>query len=179
MLVVLAGAGTGAFFFFRARRRNRNPFGLANNGEGARGAYQPVSDDVPMGILDRGRRKLGMGGRGGQGAGSKDLYDAFGEESDEESDDDAGERTALRYHDDFLEDDHDHDLPPREADAQTPQYRDEPEEHPKPHQAVEEPEHDDDGEKRQRVKRDEAGGESASGSSGSWQDAAEEVSVSR
>lgn len=108
MIVVLAGAGVGAFYF-RARRRQKNLFGLSNNGEGARGAYAPVSEDVPMGLLERSRRKLRGGAASGGGGGSgqtKDLYDAFGDGPSDESDDDdgGGDRTGLRYHDDFLGD---------------------------------------------------------------------------
>jgi kexin len=106
-IIVLAGIGIGAFFLLRSRRKSRNLFGLANNGEGARGDYAPVAEDVPMGLLERGRRKLGGGGGSGA-AGSKDLYDAFGDgpsdESDDEGDGRLNESAALRYHDDFLED---------------------------------------------------------------------------
>ncbi|ORY21423.1 peptidase S8/S53 domain-containing protein [Naematelia encephala] len=152
LIVVIFGASVGAFFFFRARRKRRNLFGLANNGEGARGQYAPVSEDVPMGLLERGRRKLGRGGGAMGGGQSKELYDAFGDgpSDEDESDDDGGrvsERTGLRYHDDFLDDEEGegHDGPPA--------YRDEPAE--------------TEGAKA---------GESASGSSSSWQDAAEDVS---
>jgi kexin len=112
-IMVIFGASIGAFFYFRARNRRRNLFGLANDGEGARGAYAPVSEDVPMGLLARGRNKLsGKGGAGGRGTGaggSKELYDAFGDgpSDDSESDDGAdgkGGRAGLRYHDNFLED---------------------------------------------------------------------------
>jgi len=161
MIVVLVGAGLGAFFFFRARSRKRNLFGLSNNGEGARGAYQPVGDDdVPMGLLDRGRRKLA----GGEGQGSKELYDAFGDGPSDDSDDgrDDNEGAALRYHDDFLGDDeNDGDRSPG-----LPGYRDEPE--------------DD-----VLGKRGEGSGtpqrdlRSQSGSSSSWQDAAEDAPGSR
>ena len=152
MIIVLSGSLTCAFFYVRARRRRRNLFGLANSGEGARGAYAPMSEDVPMGLLERGRRKFGGGQKAGPG--SKELYDAFGDgPSDESEDDEAGdatdERTALRYHDDFLGDD---DL----ATADPPEYRDEP---------VPEVE--------RTGRRGE--GESNSGSSSSWQDAAEDV----
>lgn len=151
MIIVLAGSAIGAFFFFRARRRRRNLFGLANRGEGARGAYAPVSEDVPMGLLERGRRKLGGGQKAGPG--SKELYDAFGDRPSDDSDDGGSpagdDRTALRYHDDFLGDD--------EAEpTHPPEYRDEP----RPERA--------------RTGR-RAEGESNSGSSSSWQDAAEDV----
>lgn len=162
IIVVLAGAAVGSFFLIRAKRRRRQLFGLSNNGEGARGAYQPVGDeDVPMGLLERGRRKLGGTGGAG-GGGSKELYDAFGDGPSDDSDDGEGgdERTALRYHDDFLGDEDD------DPERAPPVYRDEPEI----------------GKERSRA---EGSGtregtplrevNSQSGSSSSWQDAAEEV----
>lgn len=156
-IVVLAGAATGAFFYFRARRRRQNLFGFANNGEGARGAYQPVGEeDVPMGLLERGRRKFGRGQAGGQG-GSKDLYDAFGDGPSDESDEDDGgdERTALRYHDEFLGDD--------DGDEGRPSgYKDEPEGESK-------------GEVSTREGTPKRDLDSHSGSTGSWQDAGEEA----
>ena len=161
MIVVLTGAAVGGFFYVRARRRRRNRFGLANSGEGVRGAYAPVSDDVPMGLLERGRRKLGGGAKAGPG--SKELYDAFGDGPSDESDDDedgraTDERTALRYHDDFLGDDD-------PASADPPEYRDEPE--------------GGGGEGKRREegtgRKPEGEGNSNSGSSSSWQDAAEDV----
>lgn len=100
LIVLLAGAGVGAFLWLRARRRKRSLFGDGGRAED-RGSYAPVSEDVPMGTLGR-RSKSGEGG-------SKGLYDAFGEASDEDDDgdDDADldERAALKYHDDFLGDD--------------------------------------------------------------------------
>ncbi|ORX35284.1 peptidase S8/S53 domain-containing protein [Kockovaella imperatae] len=171
VIVLFAASGLGLFFFIRARRRrNRNLFGMSNNGQGARGAYAPVNEDVPMGLLERGRRKLGGGSGGGVGAaaGSKELYDAFGDGPSDESDVDDSpgldERTALRYHDDFLEDD------PRTADP--PSYRDEPEHEEKG--AIE-------GGRLVKREQEQGGtdrrgeGESNSGSSSSWQDAAEDV----
>ncbi|WWD16394.1 hypothetical protein CI109_100820 [Kwoniella shandongensis] len=164
MIIVLAGAAVGAIFYYRVRRRRRNLFGLANNGEGgARGGYAPVSDDMPMGLLERGRRKLGGKSAGGGMAGSKELYDAFGDgPSDEEDDEDsADERSALRYHDDFLGDDDEH------SPTTKTEYKDDPE-----------PESAEKGEeegKSDKGKGKAGEGESASGSSGSWQDAAEDV----
>jgi kexin len=156
-IILLAGVGAGLFFLLRARKRRRNLFGLANDGQGgARGDYAPVSEDVPMGLLERGRRKLG-GGRTGGPAGSKELYDAFGDgpsdESDEDDDGKLGESTTLRYHDDFLEDEGNRD---------------------------EHDEGDDDQPARETVGASTSAGrvethESRSGSSGSWQDAAEEA----
>jgi kexin len=157
-IIMLAGIGAGVFFLLRSRRKSRNLFGLANNGEGARGDYAPVAEDVPMGLLERGRRKLGGGGGGGA-AGSKDLYDAFGDGPSDESDDDddrrLNESTSLKYHDDFLEDEgedgggnvkrqagyEDDDQPEREAGSSA------------------------------RVEAHD----SHSGSSGSWQDAADDA----
>jgi kexin len=157
-IIMLAGIAVGVFFLLRRRRRSRNLFGLANNGEGgARGDYAPVSEDVPMGLLERGRRKLG-GGKAPGAAGSKELYDAFGDGPSDESDDDdrLNQSTALKYHDDFLED---------EGDERRS---------PVPRQGGFE---DDDQPERQGGEsstRLEARG-SRSGSSGSWQDAADEV----
>lgn len=151
-IVILAGAVTGAFFYLRARRRKRNLFGFSNNGQGARGAYQPVGeDDVPMGLL--GRR-----GKTPKGDGSKELYDAFGDGPSDESDLDTpgDERTALRYHDDFLGDDEDH----------PPTYKDEPD--------GKDARGEGSGTRAGTPRRE--GDTSHSGSSGSWQDAADEVS---
>ncbi|EIW66475.1 kexin [Tremella mesenterica] len=173
MIIILLGSGVGMFFFFRSRRR-KNLFGLANDGEGARGVYVPVGEDVPMGLLGRLRKK---------GKGTKELYDAFGdEESEEDEDEEEDERTRLRYHDDFLGDDD----PPRMEG-----YSDEPDS-----KVVER----DQGGKREgnggsvgsgggggsgisgdggRSGSEESKGkrESGSVSSSSWQDAAEERAV--
>jgi kexin len=159
-IIVLAGIGIGAFFLLRSRRKNRNLFGLANNGEGARGDYAPVAEDVPMGLLERGRRKLGGGGGSGT-AGSKDLYDAFGDgpsdESDDEGDGRLNESAALRYHDDFLEDEGDDGRGDVKGQARYDvEDDDQPERESGPSGAR------------------EAHG-SRSGSSGSWQDAADEA----
>jgi kexin len=103
-IVVLAGVGVGGAFALRQRqkRRSRNLFGLSNNGEGARGSYAPVAEDVPMGLLERTRRGFG-GGAGGGAAQSKELYDAFG---DGPSEVDSDEEAPLGhgYHDGFLDD---------------------------------------------------------------------------
>lgn len=152
-IIVLFGAGIGAFFFFRARNRRRNLFGLSNDGEGARGAYAPVSEDVPMGLLARGRRKLGGRGSAGGGsnaAGTKELYDAFGDGPSDESDSDdgdKGETAGLRYHDDFLED---------EGEEREGGYKDDEPEKPRSHSPRE-------------------GQGSGSASSESWQDAGEDL----
>ena len=167
-ILLLAASGIGAFFFFRARSKRRNLFGIANNGEGARGAYAPVEEDVPMGLLERGRRRFGGRGNSAGAQGSKELYDAFGDGPSDESDLDSpglDERTALRYHDDFLEDD------PRSVDP--PVYRDEP--GPPGVGDLEKRDAEKEGESKERRK---TGDDSNSGSSSSWQDAAEDVSAS-
>jgi kexin len=166
-IILLAGVGVGAFFLIRSRRRSRNLFGLANNGEGrARGDYAPVSEDVPMGLLERGRRKFG-GGQAGGAAGSKDLYDAFGDGPSDESDNDdddgrLNESAALRYHDDFLEDDGEER---RSADVRG-------------QDGYGEDDDDDDQPERQEGEPSSArldAHDSRSGSSGSWQDAGDEA----
>ncbi|OCF31165.1 kexin [Kwoniella heveanensis BCC8398] len=172
MIIVLAGTGLGAFFYYRSRKRRQNLFGLSNNGEGARGAYAPLSEDVPMGLLERSRRKLG-GKAGGAGAagGTKELYDAFGDgPSDDESDVDQDENTALRYHDDFLGDDEDHEHHGGSGSGSATkgmesEYKDEPDNE------------DGDGDEGEAegVDKGKRKEESGSGSSGSWQDAAEDV----
>jgi kexin len=87
----LAGTGVGAFFFLRSRRRKMRGFGGGGEeGEGG-GGYVGVAgeDDVAMGMLS--------GRRNGGGGKTKELYDAFGDGSSDESiDDDDG--AALRYH---------------------------------------------------------------------------------
>ncbi|OWZ26316.1 kexin [Cryptococcus neoformans Tu259-1] len=158
-IIILSGAAIGAFFFIRARRQRRNLFGLSNNGQGARGAYEPV-DDVQMSLLERGRRKFGKSKS--QSQGTKDLYDAFGDGPSDDEEEDLDERTALRYHDGFLEDDELNEEGPKT------EYKDEPE-----------PETFKDGEEAAETKDKGKGkgpseGESGSGSSSSWQDAAEE-----
>lgn len=173
-VMLVAGASIGGFFVLRQRKKRRNLFGMSGGGEGARGAYAPVSDEVPMGLLERSRRKFGVGGSGGAGArGTKDLYDAFGDgpsDEDDLSDDgdaDGGEAgVGLRYHDSFLEDEEAGSPVVRggrvldeEKVAEGSAYRDDDDLPPR--------------ETREEDKDGEASG--ASGSSGSWQDAAEEV----
>lgn len=98
LAIIAAGAG---FWFLRIRRKRKMMQDLSVE----RGSYEPVAEEVPMGLL--GSRK-----RGAQGApGSKDLYDAFAEndltedEDDDEDDGRRGETAQLKYHDDFLGDD--------------------------------------------------------------------------
>ncbi|WWC88034.1 uncharacterized protein L201_002937 [Kwoniella dendrophila CBS 6074] len=164
MIILLSGVGIGAFFYYRSRKRRQNLFGLSNNGEGARGAYAPVSDDVPMGLLERSRKKFGKGSSDPtqQGGGSKELYDAFGDGPSDSEDDDDDERTGLRYHDDFLEDDggDDHTHTHRQLDTE---YKDEPDSPT------------DKGKTKESTTATTTTSASGSGSSGSWQDAAEDV----
>lgn len=165
LIIVLTGGVVGAILFFRNRRRQKSLFGLSNNGEGARGVYAPVSEDVPMGLLERGRRKLGVGSSSGANKGSKDLYDAFGDgpsdDEDDEDDEGTNEQTALRYHDDFLGDD---DVSPGVGEK-LPKYRDTgAEAEGEAHTDVDE-----------EVSRPIGGIDSTSGSSSSWQDAAEDI----
>jgi kexin len=100
--ILLAAGSAAAFFIIRTRRNKKNLFEQLSGGE--RGAYQPVGEDVQMGLLGRGRQKL-MGAGGAESGTSKVLYDAFAEgESENDDDDDVNEEAALKYHDDFLED---------------------------------------------------------------------------
>ncbi len=108
--IVLCGFGAGAFFLVRSRRK-KNLFGLSQGGE--RGSYRPVSEDLPMGLLDRSRQKLMGGGR--SSGNTKDVYDAFAyEASEEEEDDGLGEAEQLRYTDQFLEDEDDEEVDGKE-----------------------------------------------------------------
>lgn len=112
--VILFAVGAGIFFWRRHARR--------------RATYSSLADaDLPMGSLS------GGGARSGPRA--KELYDAFGEVSDD--DEDANEETMLHpgrsfedhqeaglgFHSEFLDDDD-----PASADP-TPRYRDEPQLH--------------------------------------------------
>jgi kexin len=112
--VALFGIATGVFFWRRRALRRR------------RDAYTSLAgDDVAMGsIAPDGRRHKG-------GAPTKELYDAFGEVSDDE---DADEETGLRtgrtspgglgFHSGFLDDDD-------PQSARTPRYKDEPDDESK------------------------------------------------
>lgn len=147
-IVLMAGVGVGGVFALRQRqkRQSRNLFGLANSGEGARGSYAPVSEDVPMGLLERTRRSFGGRGDATQ---SKDLYDAFGDGPSDESDDD--ERVG--YHDGFLD------------DEDEGEYRDKP--------ASSGPAKREEREEREEGKGDSAN--QSTTSSGSWLDTADDL----
>lgn len=111
-VVVLFGLLAGVFFCVRRAKQRRN-----------KGMYSTVTaDDMTLGTVSR-------DGRGGR---TKELYDAFGEVSDDE---DADEQTRLRgnspdpgvgssvglgYHSAFLDDDE------HPNTAATPAYQDEP-----------------------------------------------------
>lgn len=114
--VVVFGLSAGIFFWRRAVNRRRR----AQYSTLARG------DDVPM-------SSIGAGGGRVTGQGTKELYDAFGEVSDDE--DDVDEHTGLTagrpedrspgglgFHSGFLDDDD-----PESARATHTSYRDEPE----------------------------------------------------
>lgn len=100
LIVLLAALAGGGYFLYRSRKRAA-ALGLAGD-NGARGAYAPVDEEVPLTMLQRGARSKRKDGE------SKELYDAFGDASDSEVD----ETTALKYHDRFLDDDEEHDEEP-------------------------------------------------------------------
>ncbi|PFH54267.1 hypothetical protein AMATHDRAFT_135595 [Amanita thiersii Skay4041] len=128
-VVTLFGIGAGVFFCWRrhvARQR--------------RAAYTSLSatEEMTMSSLEGGQ----LGARSNRGGRTKELYDAFGEVSDDE--DDADEQTHLRagpagdrspqvglgFHSGFLDDDE-----PTTTAGMTPipEYRDEPDEHERGH----------------------------------------------
>ena len=109
--VAIFGIATGIFFWRRAVRRRRAAY-----------ASLPAGDDVAMRSLPHGAPR------------TKELYDAFGEPSDDE---DADEETGLRggrpqdrspgglgFHSGFLDDEEPHTA----SSPHHAQYRDEPEE---------------------------------------------------
>lgn len=118
--VALFGIGVGIFFWRRRRAQKR----LGN--------YSTLpGDEVSMSALRDGRASVP-----GSGRTTKELYDAFGEVSDDEDDEYANEETRLRggnlhdqsqgalgFHTGFLDDDE----PSSSARAQTRIYKDEPE----------------------------------------------------
>ncbi|KAI0672841.1 peptidase S8/S53 domain-containing protein [Trametes maxima] len=146
--VALFGIGVGVFFWRRAVLRKRR----------ANANYSTLSggDDVAMGSFDR----SGPGSRAPRQ--TKELYDAFGEVSDDE---DADEETALRphsispgletgLHSGFLEDD---DPPTAGGVPKQTRYRDEPDS----------PVHDE------KERADSPASGSGSGSGSSWEHASE------
>lgn len=124
--VALFGIGVGVFLWRRhIKRRNRGRYSTVSGG-----------DEMPMGSIDpAGARLLS---RTGGTARTKELYDAFGELDDEDSefgDEEMGhgrpsgapgisENVGLGYHDEFLEDDDERHS--TESDSPAPLYRDEP-----------------------------------------------------
>lgn len=110
-IVLLFGVMAGLFLCRRARRHRR-----------AAGHYSALpDDDVALGALPR----------GGSGTPrTKELYDAFGEQDDDDADENTGLRASspggagpgLGFHEGFLDDEDPHT--PRTAP--TPAYRDEP-----------------------------------------------------
>ena len=143
--VALFGIGVGLFFWRRAvmRKRRANYTTLRDD------------DDVAMGSLGR----VSGGARGPQRT-TKELYDAFGEVSDDE---DVDEETALRphsispgldtgLHSGFLDDDD----PPTAGSGKQTRYRDEP---------------DSPVEDKERERSDSPG--SVTGSGSSWEHASE------
>jgi kexin len=111
--VVLFGCGAGIFFWRRRQARLKGAYALAEG------------DDVPMGSMDPSATRLLSRSSGNSGR-TKELYDAFGEVSDEEDDEEATaprgggmhSTTSLRYHDAFLDDD--------DQSPMAPIYKDEP-----------------------------------------------------
>ncbi|KAF5381118.1 hypothetical protein D9615_004127 [Tricholomella constricta] len=115
--VALFGIGMGVFFWRRRKARLANYTTL------------PAGDDMSMSAL--------AGNRSGVVSGSsrptRELYDAFGEVSDDDEDNDEGtalrgshpqdrDSTGLRFHSGFLDDDE----PSTAGAGPTPIYRDEP-----------------------------------------------------
>ncbi|TRM58616.1 peptidase S8/S53 domain-containing protein [Schizophyllum amplum] len=112
--VVLFGVGAGVFLWRRRVVRTRERYAALPGDDGAGGGVQMSA----------------LSGEGGGPARTKELYDAFGEVSDDE-DEDADEQTRLHsrgseiatgggLHSGFLDDDEQHEPPPT-------RYRDEPE----------------------------------------------------
>lgn len=103
VLVAIFAIAGGLFFWRRRVRRIAAYSGLPGGGGG---------DDMALGAVDGSSRRLLGGGRKGDGrspGGTKQLYDALAEGSDDEEDDghlpSSSDHPGLRYHDDFLEDD--------------------------------------------------------------------------
>ncbi|KAF8590033.1 hypothetical protein K439DRAFT_1628243 [Ramaria rubella] len=144
--VVLFGIGA-VVFFWRRSRRNRRPYSPVAEGE-----------DVPM-VRHGGRagsQKIRDGGR------TKELYDAFGEVSDDDADEETSLRRPLdsggiRFHSDFLEDDD-----AQSATQSGVPYKDEPDERQRP--AAAEP-------------SQTRSGSPGSGDDGSWEHASQQARV--
>jgi kexin len=110
--VVIFGIGATIYFWRRGKRLQQSI-----------GSYEPVAagEDVPM-MNTAGRPSTGWNSQ----RGTKELYDAFGEVSDDEADEETGlrrpmESADLRFHSGFLEDDD-----PQSATHHTTPYRDNP-----------------------------------------------------
>ncbi|GAA6016514.1 hypothetical protein JCM10207_002823 [Rhodosporidiobolus poonsookiae] len=98
--IVVFAAGTGAFFLLRARQRRRG------GGGGGRGGYafapatdfedynEDDEDLVPMSAMERGRVRLQ--GQEGERGRTRELFNAFALDSDEEEDDEDEARGAER-----------------------------------------------------------------------------------
>lgn len=117
LFVTLGGIGLFSFgaaiFFWRRRARQMR----------ARAEYNRVADDEDIVMRGIGSSSTSRGRRGG---GTKELYDAFGEVSDEEDADESarltqGRQQPLGFHEGFLEDDD-----PTSATAAKGAYRDNP-----------------------------------------------------
>jgi kexin len=145
--VIIFGAGAGFYFWRRHVRCRKPPYIIVAPGE-----------DVPM--VDQGSRTAS--GRNRDGGRTKELYDAFGEVSDDEADEETGLRrpqdsagpTGLEFHAGFLEDDD-----PESATSAVP-YRDEPDERePSAHEQSPQ----------------ERSGSPGSGDDGSWEHASQQA----
>ena len=97
----------GGLFFWRRRVRRTAEYSAVDGEDG--GMALGAVDDSSRRLLGGGKKRKGSGG-----GRTKELYDAFGEPSDEEDDEEgdpsripggSSEHAGLRYHDDFLEDD--------------------------------------------------------------------------
>lgn len=160
-VVVLFAIAAGIFFWRRRVIRRR-------------GEYSSVADDemALTSMLHGGRAVDGTSRRGGRkAAGTKELYDAFGEVSDDGHDEDEDQMAltgsgrspmaGLRYHDGFLDDDG------GDSNAASPavRYRDD-----EPSSAVRAVAADDGLPEREEKMEREASSPSGSGS-GSWEHA--------
>ncbi|KAF8511141.1 peptidase S8/S53 domain-containing protein [Hysterangium stoloniferum] len=106
-IVILFGIGAAIFFWRRHKRLSQDP-------------YEPVDGDEYVPMMGRGERP--SGGLNRDRGRTKELYDAFGEGSDDEGDEEAAMRRPLDsggigYHSGFLEDEDPNSAKP---------YKDEP-----------------------------------------------------